>query len=350
MKNESNINRRRFLSATAITIAASQLGIIAFASANGALIEKVDAQVSSETMFEFGAIKQVKAGLLNVGYAEVGPSEGETVILLHGWPYSIYSFEKAADILAQKGYHVLIPHLRGHGSTTFLSADTLRNGQQSAVALDIIAFMDALKIKKAILGGFDWGARTVNILAALWPERFKGMVSVSGYLIGSPAGNKAPLPPKAELAWWYQFYFSTERGALGYKQNTKDFNELIWKTASPKWKFNDATFQRASSVFNNPDHAEIVIHNYRWRLGLAEGESKYDQYEKRLASGPDINIPTITMEGDANGAPHGLPKDYPKKFKSKYEHIDLTGGIGHNLPEEAPNEFAQAIMKVATTS
>ena len=293
----------------------------------------------------FTKIKQIKAGVLNVGYAEVGPANGQPVILLHGWPYDINSYAQVAPILAARGYRVIVPYLRGYGSTTFLSVKTVRNGQQAALAADVISLMDAMHIRKAILGGFDWGARTVDIVAALWPERVKALVSVSGYLIGSQAANKAPLPPKAEQAWWYQYYFATERGKAGYKANTKQFGKLIWQTASPEWKFTEAEYDRTAAAFYNPDHVAIVIHNYRWRLGLAKGEAKYDPLEKQLALAPAIRVPAVTLEGDANGAPHPAPGDYAKHFTGKYIHHTITGGIGHNLPQEAPQAFADAIME-----
>jgi pimeloyl-ACP methyl ester carboxylesterase len=297
-------------------------------------------------MSEFGALKQIDAGVLNVGYAEAGPTDRPAVILLHGWPYDIHSFLDVAPLLAKADYHVIVPYLRGFGSTRFLSSETFRNGQQSVVALDIIALMDALKIEQAIVAGYDWGARTANIIAALWPERCKALVSVSGYLIGSPQANKMPLPPKAEREWWYQFYFATERGRLGYDTYRHDFARLIWQIASPKWDFDDSTFERSAASFTNPDHVSIVIHNYRWRLGLAEGEAKYDELEKRLAEAPLISVPTITLEGDANGAPHPDATSYAKKFSGKYTHRLTTGGIGHNLPQEAPQAFAQAVVDV----
>jgi pimeloyl-ACP methyl ester carboxylesterase len=288
----------------------------------------------------------MNAGPLNVSYAEAGPADGKPVILLHGWPYDIYSFVDVAPVLAAKGYRSIIPYLRGYGPTRFLSSDTIRNGQPSAVAVDITDLMDALKIKKAILAGFDWGARTGDIIAALWPERCKGLVSVSGYLIGSQEAGKQPLPPKAELQWWYQFYFATDRGRDGYDKNRHDFNKLIWQLASPQWKFDDATYDRSAASFNNPDHVAIVVQSYRWRQGLADGERKYDDLEKRLAAFPAITVPTITMEGDANGAPHPEPGAYAAKFSGKYEHRNIPGGIGHNLPQEAPEAFAKAVIDV----
>jgi len=297
-----------------------------------------------------GPVKRIDAGVLNVVYAEAGPSNGRTVILLHGWPYDIHSFVDVTPRLESAGYRVIVPYLRGYGTTSFISSETLRNGQPSALALDAIALMDALKIDSAIVAGFDWGARSADIVAALWPQRCRGIVSVSGYLIGSQEANKKPLPPAAELQWWYQFYFATERGELGYRQYTRDFNKLIWQLASPKWQFDDATFDRTAASFDNPDHVSIVIHNYRWRLGLAQGESQYDELEKRLAKGPVITVPTITLEGDANGAFHPPASVYAGKFPGKYEHRLITGGIGHNLPQEAPQAFAQAILDVGLMS
>jgi pimeloyl-ACP methyl ester carboxylesterase len=294
----------------------------------------------------FGQLQQINAGVLNVGYAEAGPTDGPAVMLLHGWPYDIHSYVDVAPRLSKAGYRVIVPYLRGFGTTRFLSSETFRNGQQSVVALDIIALMDALKIGKAILGGFDWGARSADIVAAIFPERCKALVSVSGYLIGSQQAGQVPLPPKAELAWWYQYYFATERGRVGYEKYRRDFARLIWQIASPQWDFDDATFDRSAASFDNPDHVSIVIHNYRWRLGLAAGEQHYDNLEHRLAEGPDITVPTITLEGDANGAPHPDASAYARKFAGSYAHRIIKGGVGHNLPQEAPLAFAQAIVDV----
>ena len=295
-------------------------------------------------MSPFPALKQIDAGVLNVGYAEAGPADGPVVLLLHGWPYDIHTYAEVAPLLAAAGHRVIVPYLRGYGSTRFLSKDTARNGQQSVVASDIVALMDALRIEKAVIGGCDWGARTANIIAALWPERCKAMVSVSGYLIGNQKAGKEPLPPKAELQWWYQYYFATERGRAGYDKYRREFAKLIWQLASPKWAFDDATFDRTATAFDNPDHIAIVIHNYRWRLGLAEGEAKYDELEQRLALAPAITVPTITLEGDANGAPHPEPATYAAKFTGKYAHRLIKGGVGHNLPQEAPRAFADAVI------
>jgi pimeloyl-ACP methyl ester carboxylesterase len=294
----------------------------------------------------FGPLRSIKAGDLDVGYVEVGPKHGPAVILLHGWPYDIHSFGDVAPMLAEKGYRVITPYLRGYGTTRFLSESALRNGQPSALAADAVSFMDALKIDKAVLAGFDWGARTADIVAALWPERCAGLVSVSGYLIGSQAAGEQPLPPQAELSWWYQFYFATDRGRDGYAKYRREFAKLIWKLASPRWDFDDATFELCAAAFDNPDHVDIVIHNYRWRLGLANGEARFDAIEEKLAASPVIGVPTITMEGDANGAPHLDASAYRSKFSGAYEHRVAGGGVGHNLPQEAPRDFARAVVDV----
>jgi pimeloyl-ACP methyl ester carboxylesterase len=343
-----NLPRRRFVGRAAMSVAAAQLGVMG--SANAQTSKTKSAQLSAigpGTNTSFASLKQIDAGVLNVGYAEAGPSDGPVVFLLHGWPYDIHSYVDVAPLLASHGYRVIVPYVRGCGATHFLSNSTIRNGQDGAVAVDMTALMDALKIDRATLAGYDWGGRTADIVAALWPERCKALVSVSGYLISSPAANKMPLPPKAEYQWWYQYYFATERGVLGYGKYRHDFNKLIWQIASPKWAFDDAMFDRTATSFNNPDYVAIVIHNYRWRLGLAGGEAKYNDIERRLAAGPVITVPTITMEGDANGAPHADPEAYRKKFAGKYEHRLVTGGIGHNLPQEAPQAFAQAVVDVA---
>jgi len=345
MTNEFDRERRRFLGKAAMSLAAAQFAFDDTAKAQTSVKPEITRKSGGNTSFP--ALKQIDAGELNVGYVEMGPAGGPAVLLLHGWPYDIYSFVDVAPMLSSAGYRVIVPYLRGYGTTRFLSGDTFRNGQPSAVAADMIALMDALKIEKPTLAGFDWGARTANIMAALWPERCKAMVSVSGYLIGSQEAGKVPLPPSAELQWWYQFYFATERGRAGYEKYRNDFNRLIWQLASPKWNFDDATFARSAASFDNPDHVAIVIHNYRWRQGLAEGDPKFDDLEKKLATAPVITVPTITMEGDANGAPHPPPAAYAKKFSGKYEHRTITGGIGHNLPQEAPQAFAEAVIDIA---
>ncbi|SRR5579859_4229133 len=324
-----DLSRRHFMAGVAALTAASTVKVAAAA-----------------TVPSFGPLKQVTAGDLSVGYAEAGPANGPAVILLHGWPYDIHAFAEVAPQLAGAGYRVIVPYLRGSGTTRFLSAETIRTGQPAALGSDMIALMDALKIQKAVFGGFDWGARTAGIVAALWPERVKALVSVSGYLIGNRAAGAKPLPPAAELQWWYQFYFATERGRAGYEANRKDFNKLIWKLASPKWNFDDATYDRTAQSFDNPDHVAIVIHNYRWRLGLAEGDPRFAALEEKIEALPLIAVPTITLEGDANGAPHPEPAAYKGKFSGRYEHRLIEGGIGHNLPQEAPAAFAKAILDV----
>jgi pimeloyl-ACP methyl ester carboxylesterase len=340
-------SRRHFVRTVAMSIAAVQLGDIGSvtAQAGKAKASSIPA-ITPGAHTSFGPLKQVAAGLLHVAYAEAGPDGGRPVILLHGWPYDIHSYVDVAPALASAGYRVIVPYLRGYGSTRFLAGDTVRNGQPAALAGDVVDLMDALRIEKAILGGFDWGARTGDIVAALWPERCKALVAVSGYLIGSQEAGRIPLPPTAELQWWYQYYFATERGRAGYDKYRHDFAKLIWQIASPKWKFSDATFDRSATAFNNPDHVAIVVHNYRWRLGLADGEPRYADLEKRLAEGPVITVPTITLEGDANGAPHPDPGAYARKFSGPYAHRTLRGGIGHNLPQEAPQAFARAIVDV----
>ena len=340
-----DFHRRRFVSAAAMALAAAELGVAGPARAQAGA-DTQPAATKPDAGASFGPLKQIDAGELNVGYVEAGPAEGPAVILLHGWPYDIYSFVDVAPLLASAGQRVIVPYLRGHGTTRFLSSDTPRNGEQAALAVDAIALMDALKIQKAVVAGFDWGARTADIVAALWPERCSGLVSVSGYLIGSQEAGEKPLPPSAELQWWYQFYFATERGRAGYDKYRREFSKLIWRLASPKWDFDDATFDRTAAAFDNQDHVAIVLHNYRWRLGLADGEPRYHDLEKRLAAAPTIGVPAITLEGDANGAPHPDPSVYANKFSGRYEHRLIKGGVGHNLPQEAPKAFAQAVVDI----
>jgi pimeloyl-ACP methyl ester carboxylesterase len=344
-----NLDRRMFFGAALMALAATQFDVPTLAQAKGGTPSESKLNSKSPEMSSdraFPPLKQIDAGVLNVGYAEAGRADGPVVVLLHGWPYDIHSFAEVMPLLAAAGYRVIVPYLRGYGSTRFLSDATMRNAQQSALARDTIDLMDALQIRQAIIAGFDWGARTANIVAALWPERCKALVSVSGYLIGNQEAGKIPLPPKAELQWWYQYYFATDRGSKGYEKYRRDFAKLIWQVASPKWKFDDAAFDRTAAAFDNPDHVDIVIHNYRWRLGIVEGETKYEELERRLAAGPNITVPTITLEGDANGAPHPEPDSYARKFSGRYAHRTINGGVGHNLPQEAPQAFAQAIMDV----
>lgn len=348
MSGHINHRRRDFLGVAVATLAATSFGAIGKARAQAGT--RTLAAVKPAAKTSFAPLRQIDAGLLNVGYAEAGPADGPAVVLLHGWPYDIQSFADVTPLLAQAGYRVIVPYLRGYGTTRFLSSDTVRNGQPAALADDIVALMDALKIEKATLAGFDWGARTANIIAAAHSERCKGMVSVSGYLISGPESGKAPLPPAAELQWWYQFYFATERGREGYERYRRDFSKLIWQLASPKWKFDEETFARSATSFENPDHVAIVIHNYRWRLALADGEARYADLDRIISASPVITVPTITMEGDANGAPHLPSAAYARKFSGAYEHRDVKGGIGHNLPQEAPQAFAQAVLDVGAMS
>jgi pimeloyl-ACP methyl ester carboxylesterase len=338
MSKTFDIKPSRTLAAAALALMGAQFAVSGTAQA--------ETTAAAQKLPAFTAIKQIDAGDLNVGYVDEGPANGPVVVLLHGWPYDINSYIDVVPMLTKAGYRVIVPHLRGYGTTRFLDNKTLRNGEPAALAADVIALMDALKIDKAILAGYDWGARSADIVAALWPQRVKGLVSVSGYLIGSQEAGKQPLPPSAEQQWWYQFYFATERGRVGYEKNRHDFAKLIWKTASPQWKFDDNTFDRSAAALENPDHAAITIHNYRWRLGLDKGEAKYEELEARLAKFPSITVPTITMEGDANGAPHPEPAAYAKRFTGKYKFKLISGGVGHNLPQEAPRAFADAVIEV----
>ena len=350
MSEAINNDRRRFFGTAIMTLAAARFGMNAREAGSGRWEARRGATMTQEYGMTktsgdmFDSVKQIEAGVLNVGYAEAGPANGPPVILLHGWPYDIHAFEEVAPILAAKGYRVIIPYLRGYGTTRFLSDATMRNGEQAAIAVDAIALMDALKIQKAIVGGFDWGSRTAGIMAALWPERVKGLVAVSGYIAVNLKANLQPLPPKAELGWWYQYYFATERGVLGYSKNTNEFNKLIWQLASPKWKFDDATFQRTAASFNNPDHVKIVIHNYRWRLSIAEGEAKYSDIEQKIFAGPSISVPSVTISSDFDGAAAD-GKAYASRFIGRYDHRILNG-IGHNVPQEDPEAFARAILDV----
>jgi pimeloyl-ACP methyl ester carboxylesterase len=356
MDNGINQQRRRFFGSAAAAVAVTQFGLAGSASAQpqaAAAGSSSNAGLAgsgsrfSAAAPSFGTLKQIDAGLLSVGYVEVGPAGGAPVILVHGWPYDIHAFAEVAPALAARGYRVIVPYLRGHGTTRFLSDVTVRNGQQAAISLDILALMDALRIPKAILGGFDWGARAVCVIAALWPERVKGLVSVSGYLVINVNNGGTPLKPSAEHQWWYQYYLATERGVAGYAKYTRDFAKFIWQTASPQWQFDDATLDRSAAAFANPDHVAIVVHNYRWRQAAAAGEARYEELERRLAAGPAITVPSITMEGEANGAPFPQPASYRAKFTGKYEHRDLGNGVGHNLPQEAPQAFVLALLDVA---
>ena len=341
----TRLDRRRVLKLAATGLLASEL---AGGSAAGTPVAALPmtADVPERGVPAWGPVRHLATRSLNVGYVDAGPRNGPPVLLLHGWPYDIHSFAAVAPLLADAGWRVIVPYLRGYGSTLFRFPDTPRNAQPAALAQDAVDLLDALAIDRAVVGGFDWGARSADIVAALWPERVLGLVAVSGYLISSQAAAREPLPPEAELQWWYQYYFATERGLLGYEKHRKAFAKLIWRLASPKWDFEDAEFDRSAASFDNPDHVAIVIHNYRWRLGLAAGEARYEKLEARLAAGPLISVPTVTMEGDANGAPHPPPQSYRARFTGEYEHRTIAGGVGHNLPQEAPRAFADAVMQV----
>lgn len=346
MKREIMHDRRSFMNLAAKAIVVSPLAAFTIQNNQTNKIKPSGMNTATLTVSALHEkIKQVNAGELSIGYVDDGPAGGPVVVLLHGWPYDIHSYVDVVPLLTKAGYRTIVPYLRGFGTTTFLSAATFRNGQQSVFAFDVLALMDALNIGTAIVAGFDWGARTAAIMAALWPDRCKALVSVSGYLIGNQESGKKPLPPKAELLWWYQFYFATDRGKEGYGKNRAEFAKLIWQMASPTWKFDDATFNITASSLNNPDHVDIVIHNYRWRLGISAGDDKYEEFETRLAQAPIISVPTITIEGDANGAPHPDASAYVTKFSGRYAH-KVFKGIGHNPPQESPRAFANAIIEV----
>jgi pimeloyl-ACP methyl ester carboxylesterase len=347
MFSHDDLDRRRFLGAAAAMLAGHAGAPPAPAGPLPGRRTGAADDPAADPGRALGTPKRIAAGLLDVGYTDAGPAGGEVVVLLHGWPYDVHSFVEVVPLLTAAGYRVIVPHLRGFGPTRFLSDASLRNGQQAALALDVVALLDALDIAKAVVAGFDWGARTANIVAALWPERCRGLVAVSGYLIANRDANRQPLTPEAEYAWWYQYYFATERGERGYLAHTREFARLIWWLASPAWRFDDATFDRSARSFDNPDHVAIVIHNYRWRLGIDAGEARYDAIEASLAEAPAISIPAITLQGDADGAPHPDSRAYAARFAGWYAHRVVGGGVGHNLPQEAPRAFAQAVIDVA---
>jgi pimeloyl-ACP methyl ester carboxylesterase len=344
-----NHGRRRFLGAAgaaALAAGATQLGLIgpAQAQAGGAgTAGRPAGRLAAGSAF--GPVKQVNAGVLNVGYVDLGPADGRPVILMHGWPYDIHSYVEVAPLLAAAGYRVIVPYFRGYGSTTFLSADTPRNVDQVAFALDILALMDVLGIKQAILAGYDWGSRTADIIAAVWPDRVKALISVTGYLITNLAAQKLPLPPKAENAWWYQFYFDTERGMLGLTEYRYDLGLFVWKFNSPTWNFSTETYNQTAAAFNNPDFVAITIGNYRWRQGLYPAEPEYARTEATLQTVPTIAVPTITVDGKYDPfTPAGNGAAYRDHFTGTYEHRVFD--VGHNVPQEAPQDFAQAVVDV----
>ncbi|MFE7525578.1 alpha/beta fold hydrolase [Kitasatospora sp. NPDC057542] len=339
-------SRRKFLGAAAATAVAAQLGMTGDAQARSEMGRPEASAATGPGPSGFlGPVKQIDAGDLSVGYVEAGPADGRPVVLLHGWPYDIHSYVAVTPLLAAKGYRVVVPYLRGHGTTRFLLGETPRKAQQSAFALDLIALMDALGIDRAILAGYDWGSRTADIVAALWPERCKALISTTGYLVVNVEANKMPTPPTSEWAWWYQYYFATDRGVLGLEKYRRDLARLVWKFNSPTWTFDDATFDRTAAAFDNPDYVDIVIDNYRWRLGLAEGDPRYDAFEKLLATAPVIQVPTITIDGAHDPfTPPGNGSAYRKKFVGTYAHKTLEAG--HNVPQEAPKAFAAAVVEV----
>jgi len=339
--DDTGLGRRQFLGAAGVTLAAMRLGKTVATTPPST--ESAASHEDQATRW-FDTVKQIDAGVLNVGYVDEGPASGPVVLLLHGWPYDIQSYAAVAPLLTEKGYRVIVPYVRGYGTTRFRSANTARNGQQSALAADTIALLDALGIQRAVIGGFDWGSRTAGIMAALWPHRCKAVVCVSGYLIVNREANLQPLPPRAELGWWYQYYFATERGRLGYEANRYEFNKLIWQIASPTWQFDEATFRRTASSFDNPDHVAIVIDNYRWRLSLTKGEPRYDALEEKLSHSPPITVPSITIASDFDGAAAD-GAGYAQRFVGPHEHRILKG-IGHNVPQEAPEPFARALVDV----
>ena len=346
MSQVVNSRRRALLATTAAGAAAGALAWMASTRAGAAEVRSgIARRPAGPATLE--PIRQIKAGELNVGYFEAGPVDGIPVLLMHGYPYDIHSYVDAAPLLAARGCRVIVPHLRGHGTTRFLEASALRNAQQSAVALDQIALLDALGIERAVMAGYDWGARTGCVLAALWPQRCIGLVSAGGYIITSQAAQQMPAPAKVEYAWWYQYYFATERGRAGLAANRRDIARVSWTTNSPLWKFDDATFERTAASFDNPDWVDIVVHNYRWRLGLAEGDPKHAELERRLAAQPTIAVPTITMEGDTNGiAPPTDGKASAAKFTGPRTHLVVHAG--HNVPQEAPEAFADAVLTLVS--
>jgi len=342
----TNEGRRHFLLATGAAVLAA--GVTPLVTAPTALAATGGTTAGSTGTAAggtgFGPVRQIDAGVLNVGYVEAGPADGTPVVLMHGFPYDIHSYVEVAPLLAAEGYRVIVPYFRGYGSTTFRSAGTPRNVDQAAFALDILALMDALNIERAVLAGYDWGSRTGDIIAALWPERVKALVSVTGYLITNLATNLSPIPPASENAWWYQYYFCTERGVQGLTEYTSEFTDFVWRFNSPHWNYSAETLAQTVAAFtSNPDFVPIVIGNYRWRLSLAAAEPEYAALESRLQKAPAIAVPTITIDGkDDPFTPSGDGSAYRSHFTGKYEH--RTFDVGHNVPQEAPREFARAVV------
>jgi pimeloyl-ACP methyl ester carboxylesterase len=334
-----DLKRRRLLSVTAAGIALAEFVPASVAQAASSI-------ASTAPLKQLTPLKQIDAGVLNIGYYEAGPADGPVVLLLHGYPYDIHSYIDVAPTLAAAGCRVIVPHLRGHGTTTFLDKRTSRSGQQAAIGADVIALMDALRIRRAVFAGYDWGGRAACVAAALWPERCNGLVSVNSYLIQDIAQAGIPLPAKVEAGFWYQFYFTTERGRAGLAAHRKDITRILWERNSPTWHFDDATFERSAVALNNPDYVDVVIHSYRHRLGTAPGHPQYEALENRLAAQPVITVPTITIDGDSDGViPATDGKSTAAKFGTDRTHL-VFANIGHNVPQEAPKEFAAAVMKL----
>lgn len=290
--------------------------------------------------------RQVRAGVLEIACLDHGTAAGEAVVLLHGFPYDAYAYDDVVATLASAGCRVIVPYLRGFGPTRFLSEDTPRSGQQAALGHDLLALLDALEIHQAVLAGYDWGGRAACIVSALWPERVRGLVTGGGYNIQDIARALAPQPPEIEHKLWYQYYFHGERGRAGLEKYRRQFCKLLWQLWSPSWQFDEATYERSAAAFDNPDFVEVVIHSYRHRYGLAAGDPALETTEQRLSRLPPINVPTIALHGGDNGViPVATSERHERYFAGKYAHR-IIPGVGHNLPQEAPTEFADAVLEL----
>ncbi|HEV2602576.1 MAG TPA: alpha/beta hydrolase [Microvirga sp.] len=339
MFKEITQSRRGFLGAAALGLMAVDAGLPARADAS---------EASAPPEAGFSAVRKIEAGVLEVGYHELGSAEGPPVLLLHGFPYSVDSYSEVAPRLASLGCRVIVPFLRGHGPTRFLAAGMPRSGQQAALGADVIAFMDALGLSRAVLAGYDWGGRAACVVAALWPERCAGLVSVNSYLIQDIARADRPIAPAVESGLWYQYYFQTERGRAGLTANRREIARTLWLRNSPNWRFDEAVLERHARAFDNPDYVDVVIHSYRHRLGLAAGYAPYEEIERRLAVLPVIAVPTITLDGKADGVvPATDERASAAKFTGPRSHR-IVEGAGHNLPEEAPQAFADAVWELAS--
>jgi pimeloyl-ACP methyl ester carboxylesterase len=289
-------------------------------------------------------LKRIQAGVLRIAYFDSGLSNGSIVLLLHGFPYDVHAYDAVSPILVSKGCRVIVPYLRGYGPTQFLYPDTPRSGQQAVLAHDLLAFIDSLEISEAVLAGYDWGGRAACILAALWPDRVRALVSVGGYNIQDIPSSVEPQIPENEYRYWYQYYFHSERGRAGLSKNRRELCKLLWRLWSPTWKFTDEDFNRTAISFDNPDFADVVIHSYRHRFGLVPGDPSVEKTEQRLTKLPKISVPSITLDGHDDGvAPLGGSADHHHFFTGKHEHRVIPG-VGHNVPQEAPREFAGAVL------